>query len=298
MFVIKYKKIFVGLSIAFVAISIAFLAVFKLNFGIDFTGGSATTLHYTARPSIETLTHALTNAGFGDARIQPENENDVSIKTRALSDTERASLVAAAQVSGTIATQTGFTSIGPSIGVELKHKAITALILVLLAIICFVAYAFRKVSEPVSSWKYGLVVIIALVHDVIIPSGVFALLGHFLGAEVDTLFIVALLTTLGLSVSDTIVVFDRIREHLKSAPKNKSFAELVGESLSETFVRSINTSLVVLVMVLSLAVFGPASTKLFAITLAVGMFFGTYSSIFLASPLLVIVERSQKKKGK
>lgn len=298
MFVIKYKKIFVGLSVAFVAISIIFLAVFRLNFGIDFTGGSATTLHYTARPSIETLTHALTNAGFGDARIQPENENDVSIKTRALTDGERASLVTAAQVSGTTATQTGFTSIGPSIGVELKHKAITALILVLLAIICFVAYAFRKVSEPVSSWRYGFVVIIALVHDVIIPSGVFALLGHFLGAEVDTLFIVALLTTLGLSVSDTIVVFDRIREHLKAAPKNKPFAELVGESLSETFARSINTSLVVLVMVLSLAIFGPASTKLFAITLAVGMFFGTYSSIFLASPLLVIVENAQKKKRK
>jgi preprotein translocase subunit SecF len=261
MFVIKYKKIFVGLSVLFVAVSIAFLFVFKLRFGIDFTGGSQITLHYDVRPDTTTLQTSLTNAGFGDARIQPENMSDVSVKTRALSDAERASLVAAATVQGHTATQTGFTSIGPSVGTELKHKAITALILVLLAIICFVAYAFRKVSEPVSSWKYGLVVIIALIHDVIIPSGVFALLGHVLGAEVDTLFIVALLTTLGLSVSDTIVVFDRIREHLKGAGKNKNFAELVGESLSERFVRCMNTSLVGLVGVLSLAILGPVSRK-------------------------------------
>jgi preprotein translocase subunit SecF len=296
MFVIKYKNIFVALSAVFVAVSIALICIFKLHFGIDFTGGSQTTVQYDTRPELATIQTALTNAGFGDARIQPEGEDEVSIKTRALSDTERASLVTAAGVNGQTATQTGFTSIGPSVGNELKHKAITALILVLLAIICFVAYAFRKVSEPVSSWKYGLVVIIALIHDVIIPTGVFALLGHMIGAEVDTLFIVALLTTLGLSVSDTIVVFDRVREHLKGSGKNKPFAELVGESLSETFVRSINTSLVVLVMVLSLALFGPVSTKLFAFTLAIGMFFGTYSSIFLASPLLVMVERAQKKK--
>jgi preprotein translocase subunit SecF len=164
----------------------------------------------------------------------------------------------------------------------------------LVAIILFVAYAFRKVSHPVSSWKYGFVVIVALIHDIIIPTGVFALLGYLYGVEVDTLFIVALLTTLGLSVSDTIVVFDRIRENI-IAKKNKSFPDLVGESLSQTFGRSINTSVVVLLMVLSLVFFGPESTRLFSIVLAIGMFFGTYSSIFLASPLLVIVEKLQKK---
>jgi preprotein translocase subunit SecF len=151
------------------------------------------------------------------------------------------------------------------------------------------------VSYPVSSWKYGLVVIVALIHDIVIPTGVLAFLGHFYGIEVDTLFIVALLTTLGLSVMDTIVVFDRIRENLISK-STKVFSDLVGESLSQTFGRSINTSLVVLLMVLSLVFFGPVSTKLFSIVLAVGMFFGTYSSIFLASPLLVIVEGLQKKK--
>ena len=280
----------------FVVVALICVATFKLRFGIDFTGGSATTIRFTDRPDTAVLQKIIPIAEFGDIRVQPEGTTDVVIKTRALTDVERARLVDFTRTTDASVQQIGFTSIGPSVGAELKHKAITAIILVLIIIICFVAYAFRKVSEPVSSWKYGFVVIIALIHDIIIPTGVFALLGHFLGAEVDTLFIVALLTTLGLSIADTIVVFDRIREHLKTAANKKPFSEIVGESLSETFGRSINTSFVVLVMVVSLAVFGPASTYLFAITLAVGMFFGTYSSIFLASPLLVIVEQLQKKK--
>jgi len=296
MFIIRNKKIFVGLSVLFVVVALICVATFKLRFGIDFTGGSATTIRFTDRPDTAVLQKIIPIAEFGDIRVQPEGTTDVVIKTRALTDVERARLVDFTRTTDASVQQIGFTSIGPSVGAELKHKAITAIILVLIIIICFVAYAFRKVSEPVSSWKYGFVVIIALIHDIIIPTGVFALLGHFLGAEVDTLFIVALLTTLGLSIADTIVVFDRIREHLKTAANKKPFSEIVGESLSETFGRSINTSFVVLVMVVSLAVFGPASTYLFAITLAVGMFFGTYSSIFLASPLLVIVEQLQKKK--
>ena len=298
MFVIKFKKIFIGLSVLFVTVAIASLIVFRLPLGIDFKGGSALELQYTGvRPATSEVTTAVTSAGFTDARVQPVGTDGFMIETRTLTDAERASVVAAASVvPGQQVTQTSFTSIGPSVGTELKHKAIASIILVLIAIILFVAYAFRGVSKPVSSWKYGFAVIIALVHDIIIPTGFFALLGHFYGAQVDTLFIVALLTTLGLSVADTIVVFDRIREHLKGSKAGIAFSSLVGESLSETFVRSINTSLVVLVMVLSLAFFGPATTKLFAITLAVGMFFGTYSSIFLASPLLVVMSESQKKK--
>lgn len=297
MFVIKYKKLFVGLSVLFVALSITFIAVFGLKFGIDFKGGSSLELSYTeARPEVSVIKNALVNAGFGDASVQPAGEKNVVIKSRDLTEIERAEVVNLASLEGkNPVEQKSFTTIGPSVGSELKKKAIASIILVLLAIILFVAYAFRKVSYPVSSWKYGLVVIIALIHDIIIPTGVFALLGHFMGIEVDTLFIVALLTTLGLSVMDTIVVFDRIRENI-AAKSNKDFASLVGESLSQTFGRSINTSLVVLIMVLSLVFFGPVSTKLFATVLAIGMFFGTYSSIFLASPLLVIVEKNQKNK--
>ncbi len=298
MFVIKYKTLFISISAFFVAAAIASLIIFGLPLGIDFKGGSALELQYTGTlPTTAQVTTAVTNAGFANALVQPVGSQGYMIETATLTDAQRAALITAASVTpGQTVTQTSFTSIGPSVGTDLKHKAIASIILVLIAIILFVAYAFRKVSKPVSSWKYGFAVIIALIHDLIIPTGFFALLGHFAGAQVDTLFIVALLTTLGLSVADTIVVFDRIREHLKGSAASKHFPQLVGESLSETFVRSINTSFVVLVMVVSLAIFGPATTKLFAITLAVGMFFGTYSSIFLASPLLVVMEQSQKKK--
>ncbi len=308
MFVIRFRKLFIGLSIFFVVAAIASLFIFKLPLGIDFKGGSALDVQYSGpRPATADVAAAISAAGFTNARVQPVGEQGYMIETRQLTDAERATVVAATasiaprlndsvgQATQTVI-QTSFTSIGPSVGNELKQKAIASIILVLIAIILFVAYAFRNVSKPVSSWKYGLAVIIALVHDIIIPTGAFALLGHFMGAQVDTLFIVALLTTLGLSVADTIVVFDRIREHLRGSKSNMPFPALVGESLSETFVRSINTSLVVLVMVITLAVFGPSTTRLFAITLAIGMFFGTYSSIFLASPLLVVMEGFQKKK--
>lgn len=297
MFVIKYKKLFIGISIALVAVSIACIAIFGLRLGIDFTGGSALELKYTTqRPEVSIVQERITNAGFGGTLVQPTGDTNMSFKTRDLNDAERSSLILAATVNGTYpATQESFTSIGPSIGKELKHKAILAIIVVLIAIIFFVAYAFRKVSQPVSSWKYGFAVILALIHDVIIPAGAFALIGHFTGAEVDSLFIVALLTTLALSISDTIVVFDRVRENLANH-KNTPFSMVVGESLSQTFVRSINTSMMVLVMVVALAIFGPSSTRLFAIMLAIGMFFGTYSSIFLASPLLILMEPSNKRR--
>lgn len=303
MFVIRYKKLFLGISAAFMAISIAFVVIFGLKPGIDFTGGSALTLSFAdIRPEISVIEGRITNAGFGGALIQPTGERGVSIKTRTLTENERASLVAAATGNGADqAAQESFTAIGPSVGKELKAKAIISIILVLVAIVCFVAYAFRKVSKPVSSWKYAFAVILALVHDIVIPSGIFALLGHLLGAEVDTLFIVALLTTLALSVSDTIVVFDRVRENLsvrndqgKLINAGKSFETIVGESLSQTFVRSINTSLMSLVTVIALAIFGPDSTRLFAVVLAIGMFFGIYSSIFMASPLLVLMGGSKK----
>lgn len=295
MFVIKYKKFFVALSVLFVALSIASIAVFGLKLGIDFKGGSSLELVYSdgTRPELFDIKASLVNAGFGDATVQPAGESGIVIKSRTLSEEERATVVGLASLNEQV-DQKSFTTIGPSVGTELKKKAIASIILVLIAIILFVAYVFRKVSRPVSSWKYGFVVIIALIHDIIIPTGVFALLGHLYGIEIDTLFIVALLTTLGLSVMDTIVVFDRIRENIV-AKSGKAFEQIVGESLSQTFGRSINTSLVVLLMVLSLVFFGPVSTKLFSIVLAIGMFFGTYSSIFLASPLLVIVEKLQRK---
>jgi preprotein translocase subunit SecF len=165
-------------------------------------------------------------------------------------------------------------------------------------IILFIAFAFRGVSKPVASWKYGVVAIITLLHDILVPTGLFAILGHVVGAEVDSLFIVALLTILGVSINDTIVVFDRIRENLSrnhERGKKEEFAEVVGRSIWQTLARSINTSLTVVIVLVALYVWGPASTQTFALTLIVGMIAGTYSSIFLASPLLVAWEKLQRK---
>ena len=179
-----------------------------------------------------------------------------------------------------------FSSIGPTIGAELKQKSIKAIIIVLLGISLYIAWAFRKVSQPISSWRYGVVTLIALFHDLIIPIGLFVYLGRFYGVEVGANFIVALLVILGFSVHDTIVVFDRIRENLKRYSQ-LSFMPLVSQSIRETIIRSLNTSLTVLLTLAALYVFGGESLKYFVLALMVGIFSGTYSSIFIAAPLLV-----------
>lgn len=296
MFIIKNRNIFISISLAMIAVSLVFIFSFGLKLGIDFKGGSLIEVEYnTARPENVTIREELTKADFPNVLLQPTGESGLILKTRELTNDEKNTLVGVLSSDGNDLTEKSFTSIGPSIGKELRKKSILSIILVALGIIFFIAYAFRKVSQPVSSWRYGFIAIVALLHDIIIPTGVFAILGHFYGAEVDTLFVVALLTILGLSVSDTIVVFDRIREniHLEAG---KPFKEIVGHSLSKIFVRSINTSLTVILALLALVFWGPASTKYFAITLTIGMFFGTYSSVFFASPLLVKLEEMQKRK--
>ncbi len=189
-----------------------------------------------------------------------------------------------------------FESIGPVIGEELKQKAIRAIIAVLVAIILYIAWAFRKVSEPVSSWKYGVTAIIALAHDVIIPTGIFVVLGQILGIELDILFVTALLTILGFSVNDTIVVFDRTRENLARDHHQHDFEFIVNKSVNETIRRSIITSVTTFVVLLAIYLFGGESIKYFVLALMVGVVVGTYSSIFLASPLLVVWEHFSRRK--
>ncbi len=299
MFVIKYKKIFLIISIALVVLSLLSLSVFGLRVGIDFKGGALTEVLYTdSRPAQEDLGKAIESLNLGSVLIQPTGEMGYILKSRDLNDQEHTALLKTLSGDGkNPLEEKNFNSIGPSIGRELTRKAIVAIILVSLGIILFIAYAFRKVSKPVSSWRYGIIAIITLLHDVIIPVGLFAILSHYYGAEMDTLFVVAILTVLGLSISDTIVVFDRIRENLKKEINmaKVNFNEIVGKSLEQSYVRSINTSLTVILVLLSLFFFGPVSTKYFALMLTAGMFFGTYSSIFLASPLLVLTEEWQVK---
>ncbi len=291
MFIVKYRKIFFTLSILTILFSFYAMIAKGFNAGIDFKGGTIIEVSYDARPNAETLKNALTSAGFGDARIQTAGESDVMIKTHALSEAERQVLTKTLSENGTNMQEKRFSSIGPTIGQELRTKAWYAIIFVILGIVLFIAYAFRHVSEPISSWKYGVITTVTLLHDIIVPAGVFV----WLGKEVDTLFVVALLSIMGISVHDTIVVFDRIRENLKLRVSN-DFATTVGMSLRQTFTRSINTSLTVMLVLATLYFFGPASTKDFSMILWIGIFVGTYSSVFIASPLLVVFEKMQNRK--
>ena len=301
MFIIKNKKIFISISIGLVVLSIISMFVFKINkrLGIDFTGGALTEITYKdVRPLQSDVNTSIGALNFGSVLIQPAGETDFIIKTRDLTETEHALLLKTLNQDGKInLEEKSFNSIGPSIGQELKMKALLLIILISLGIILFIAYAFRKVSKPISSWKYGIIVVLTLLHDVIIPIGIFTILAHFYNAEVDALFVVAVLTILGLSVSDTIVIFDRIRENIRTQITHSkvNFSEIVGKSLEQSYVRSICTSLTVILVLLCLFFFGTTSTKYFALMLTAGMFFGTYSSIFLASPLLVWVEEIQAK---
>lgn len=290
MFIIKYKKVFVTISAILVLFSIASISYFGLNLGIDFKGGSQLEVTYAeARPEQSVVAESVKALNLGEALIQPIGTDGYSIKIKALNEAEHQTLKSALVGS----TEKSFTSIGPSVGAELARKALFSFIFVSLGIIFFIAFSFRKVSKPVSSWKYGLIAIVSLIHDILIPVGVFAFLSHTMGTEVDTLFVVAILTILGLSVSDTIVVFDRIRENIRGG-HYANFSETVGKSLSQVFTRSIATSSTVIIVLLALVFWGPAPTKVFAMMLTAGMFFGTYSSIFLASPLLVMVAGKNK----
>ncbi|MBP9803057.1 MAG: protein translocase subunit SecF [Candidatus Pacebacteria bacterium] len=299
MFIIKYKKIFLSLSLVLVILSFVSMFYFGLKIGIDFKGGAITEITYDAnRPEQNLINQNLESLGFGTILAQGTGEKGLIVKSRDLTDVEHNTLLESLSLGGNYPfKEVSFNSIGPSVGSELTRKAIVSIVLVSLVIICFIAFAFRKVSKPVSSWRYGIIAIVTLLHDVIIPVGIFAVLSHYFGAEVDTLFVVAILTVLGLSVSDTIVIFDRIRENLSNQPNlsKAEFSKVVGKSLDQSFVRSIATSLTVIIVLLALVFWGPASTKYFAMMLTFGMFFGTYSSIFLASPLLVIVSNFQKK---
>lgn len=303
MHIIKNRKFYYLLPAGLVLLSIVAVVVFGLKGGVDLTGGSLLEVSYAdARPSQEAIQASVSRLNVGDIRVQPTGEKGYILRMRDITDLEKQGIEAALTIDGHVAKEEQFTTIGPTIGTEIRTKAWYAMGLVLLAIILYIAFAFRKVSEPVSSWKYGVIAIVTLIHDIAIPTGLFAILGRTHGAEVDSLFIVGLLTVLGISINDTIVVFDRIRENLKidhDTNGHEEFETIVGHSITQTIARSVNTSLTVIIVLAALFFVGPVSTQNFALTLIVGMVAGTYSSIFLASPLLVTWERwSDKRKNK
>lgn len=291
--IVKHRKIFYAISVLLIGFSVFAVSFFGLNFGIDFTGGSIVEAEFQEPTEV---TPILASLDLEESVVRSTGDKGYIIRTHNLSEPERQALEAAFEEKG--GTIKRFDSVGPILGEELQKKAIWSIILVVLAIILFITYVFRHVSEPVASWKYGMVAIVALAHDVIVPTGIFAYLGRSGGYEVDTLFITALLVILGFSVHDTIVVFDRTREHLKNGDlKKHSFENIVGRAISETFSRSINTSLTTIIALIVLWFVGPDTTKSFALVMIIGIVTGTYSSIFIGSPLLVTLEKWQARKA-
>lgn len=287
MFIIRNRKIFYGIAIVLMTISIAFLVVWGLNFGIDFTGGTLWELEFkNPRPAIAEIKDTLFEEGLEASVVQPSGENGYILRFRPLLESQHQAGAAALENNFGEIDELRFDAIGPSIGKELRDKALYAIIIVVLAIIGYIAWSFRKVEKVVSSWVYGLIAIIALVHDVLIPLGIFSFLGRFLNLEITSAFVAAILTVLGYSVNDTIVVFDRVRENLRKHTHD-DFVELVGTSIKQTVRRSLNTSITTLLVLGAIYFFGGATIKPFALVLMIGIFAGTYSSIFLASPLLV-----------
>ncbi len=297
--ILKFKKIFLAISSILVIASIVGLILYKLQLSIEFTGGSIIDFTTTEKIDEAGLSERL-QKNLGGSFLLRTTQDGFSLRTKDAGGDSKHNVHVLNAISnnnlGTIKVQK-YDTIGPTLGNELKSKAVVSLILVILAITLFIAYSFRHVSKPVNSWKYGIITMIALVHDVVITLGVFAFMGHFGGIEVDSLFITALLVILGYSINDTIVVFDRIRENLSHASdsdKENKFDEIVGKSLSETVVRSINTSFTTLLATAIVLMFTTGSVHYFAIALLVGIASGTYSSIFVAAPLLTYFKPKNK----
>ena len=284
---VSHRKIWYSISLVMVGLSLVAIFGWGLPLGIDFSGGTLLEVKFTQdKPDNSAIADVLAELDLGEIKIQSAGQDSILLRMKHIDNDTRIQVLE--NIYGLAeSSETSFETIGPTIGLELREKAITAIIVVIIAIILYITWAFRKATlGPVNSWMYGLSAIIALIHDIVIITGLYALLGKFLNIELDTMFVTALLTVLGFSVHDSIVVFDRVREGLKKT-YGEEFAQVVNSSIRETIIRSVNTSLTTLFVLLALFLFGGHSIRYFVLALIAGVIIGTYSSIFVASPLLV-----------
>jgi len=297
--IIGKKNLYFLISFLIIIPGIFALVLWGLNLSIDFTGGSRITLsvkNVQDQNTVEIIKKNLEKDKIKIASIEKSN-NLIFIRTQPLDQKQNDKFVNDLKKEIKNFKEEEFETIGPTIGKETTSDAVKAVVLASLLIVLYITWSFRKIPKPASSFRFGICAIIALIHDVLVVVGIFAIFGHFFGVEIDSLFVTAVLTVIGFSVHDTIVVFDRIRENLKRM-SSSSFSTVVNNSILQTLDRSLNTSLTVVLVLLALLLFGGESIKWFAVALLVGVVSGTYSSIFNASPLLVLWQEIKVKSNK
>ena len=294
--IIKYKPYFYTFSATLLVLSVFVLAYWGLPLGIDFEGGAVLEIEGITNP--ESIQPAVDEVA-DSFKIQSIGEGAYSIRMEEIDAPTKKSLIEALEQDNPDLVQLRFESIGPIIGSEITNDSIYAIVAVSLAILAYIAFAFRKLSFPLASWQYGVVTLITLCHDILITFGVVAVFVHFTGQDIGVPFVAALLTVLGYSVNDTIVVFDRVRENMRKAMGQSDFAKVVDTSTRETVVRSLNSSLTTLLVLVAILLFGGESLALFMVALITGVAIGTYSSLAIASPLVIdwVVLRQRVKKG-
>lgn len=290
-----YKYLFIFSGVILLA-GIISLAVYGLKLGIDFKGGTITEIEYVTTPDVAKVRDVVVAEGISSVQIQTVGEYGLLIKTGVLDQAAHEKLLSTLKEKTGEFQEKRFESIGPLVGEQLRKDAAWQLVLVSLGIVLYIAYAFRRIKRPITSWRFGWAAVIALLHDLLIVLGIFSILGHYHNVEIDSMFVTAMLTVLGFSIHDTIVVFDRIRENLK-VYAGQPLEFIINHSITQTIVRSLNTSLTVLFVLLAMLLFGGESIRYFVLALFVGVITGTYSSIFVASPLLVVWEKWSNRKA-
>lgn len=296
---IKYAKLWIAISTLTIIAALSLVIMWGLKPGIDFSGGSLLEITFSkSRPAVAEMQKILVANNIKDSSVQTTENNGAIIRMDFLNESDHQKILAAVkkafQTTENQIREDSFQTIGATISKQLRTRALWAIIFVNIGIIGYIAYAFRKVSRPVASWKYGVLAVWALIHDIFLVIGVFSVLGHVYGIEIDVTFVVAILTVLGYSVSDTIVVYDRIRENLLHR-KSETFGDTVNAGLNQTLMRSVNTTLKTLLPLFALFFLGGPTIRYFSLALIIGIASGAYSSIFIASPWLVLVEKWQRR---
>lgn len=292
--IIQKSKYWFIISGLLMALSIVFIAVFGLRLGIDYKGGTVLEFQSTNSNRMALSEEVVKNKGINSYQIKEGGNNLVILKLPILTNQEHIDLDSALKTKLGDFSEISYDSVGATISKDLINKSIWAVVLASLGIIFYIAFAFRRIPKPLSSWKFGTSAVIAIIHDLLITTGFVALIGHFVPwMEVDALFITALLTIMGFSVHDTIVVYDRLRENYLKNP-HEGIAISTEESVNQTLARSINTSLTVIIVLLALFLMGGLAIRHFVLTLIIGIFFGTYSSIFIAAALVVVWHKKKK----